>query len=103
VLEAKRQFRAIQLFSICIISIVIVLFLIVKERFFSIFTSDPEVLSHSLSVSTVVCLGLFPDFWQAMVNGCIRALGVQQKAIKYNVIAYWLVNTNLIYLLAFKW
>ena len=88
--------------AVSIICFIFVLFIAVRHSFFRIFTSDTEVLSHALSVSSVVGLGLFPDYWQAMVNGCIRALGIQHKAIKFNLIAYWVINLNLIWLLAFK-
>lgn len=88
--------------SFCIITLIFALFMCVRRKFFGIFTSDAEVLHHAMEVSTVVGLGLFPDYWQSMVNGCIRALGIQNKAIKFNVIAYWFLNTGLIWLLAFQ-
>lgn len=42
-----------------------------------------------------------PDLWQAMVNGVIRALGLQQKAANLNLIAYWLINVSISLLLSF--
>jgi Na+-driven multidrug efflux pump len=74
----------------------------IKQTFFRVFTSDKEVISQAMEVATVVALGFFPDYWQATLSGCVRALGIQQKAIKYNLFAFWIVNTSLITILAFK-
>ena len=36
-----------------------------------------------------------------MMNGCIRALNMQMKALKYALFAYWIVNMGFIKLLSF--
>jgi len=54
-----------------------------------------------MQASPVVALGLIPDLWQAMVNGVIRALGLQQKAANLNLFAYWIINVVLCLLLSF--
>ena len=76
-------------------------FWLIRKPFFMIFTDDPLVLEQIYSVSAVAAIGIFPDYWQAMMNGCIRALNMQMFAMKYNLIAYWIVNMGFIKLLAF--
>jgi MATE family multidrug resistance protein len=99
--EAKRLLKVIQKISVCIILVVCFAFIMLNQYVFRIFTSDPEVLQQTFSVSIIVAAGIIPDYWQSMMNGCIRALGLQIKAIKYNIFAYWFMNIILIKLLAF--
>lgn len=51
--------------------------MIVRLQFFQIFTSDSEIIELAMQASPIVAFGLLPDLWQAMVNGIIRALGLQ--------------------------
>jgi len=66
---------------IWMLSIIIIIstqatFWLIRKQFFSIFTDDQEVLDQVLGVSWLVAIGIFPDYWQAMMNGSIRALNM---------------------------
>jgi Na+-driven multidrug efflux pump len=66
----------IQKVTVFIILFIFIMYLLIKDLYFGIFTSDPEVFYHLNKATLVVAFGFLPDYWSAMVNGCIRALGI---------------------------
>ena len=66
-----------------------------------LFTSDQQIIELAMEMSPIIALGIIPDHWQAMCNGVIRVLGLQSTALKFNLIAYWIIATSLTFILAF--
>ena len=48
------------------------------------------------------CLTIFFDIFQTYLQGIVKALGIQKRAVLVTVFAYMILYTPLAYLMAFK-
>ena len=52
-------------------------------------------------VFLILVVGAFPDQWQAILQGVVKALGIQAKCSIINLVAYWAVFFPLSIVMAF--
>ena len=99
--EARDYQKLIYRVLALLIAFIVCLFVTFRKSCYRLFTDDDEILEIALQVSPLVAMTFIPDFFQAVMGGVIRALGLQEKVVRVTLFAYWVINLGLIFVLGF--
>lgn len=77
-----------------------VLFYVFNRQILAIFSDKTEVEEIWDAALLIRCIVFFPDFYQIILQGVIRSLGIQGQFVWINLITYWIINMPLAYLLS---
>ena len=66
-----------------------------QNQVFSFFTTDPVILEVASDTVWLIALGIIGDGYRGMLNGPMRALGLQMRAATTILILQWFVNIPL--------
>ena len=99
--KAKEYMRVSHQLAIAVILVSTSLFFIFYPQIISVFTNNKSVQRAFQSIISFVVTSILPDMWQGYLQGVVKALGIQKKVLKYNMIAYWLINVPICLFLVF--
>jgi len=86
----------------CVILVALSIF-ILKRDIAVLFTQDDTVQTLLIATLAFYSLMYIPDSVQALLSGTIRGLGLQGKAARFVLFAYWCIGLPLGLLFAFKY
>jgi MATE family multidrug resistance protein len=98
---AKHYMHVSNRLAFSVISSVVLLYFIFNKHIIALFTTDPKVILAFESILGYRMLSLFPELWAGYQIGIIKALGIQNKVLKLNLIAYWCINVPVILICVF--
>ena len=101
VTKAKEVNSLIKKFTTASILIAFIVFMLTRKFYVELFTSDTRIQELAMSASPIMAVGIFFDHWQFMCNGVIKALGLQDEAVKYYLISFWVISLSLAIWLGF--
>lgn len=103
--KVKRAWHIFQVttgVSVCLFACTGFLVYMFQESIVGIYTPNVLVADYVCSYMMLVCAILFLDGLQALFQGTIRGLGLQDKATKYVLASNYLIGVPLAYTLTFK-
>lgn len=104
--EAKQYFKTTKDISFLILVTTSLIVFGFRHQILSLFInpdkeSASDVYKIAEQISALAILGKFFDLWQVMLQGAVRALGIQKHSANQNLIAYWIINLPLCFMLSF--
>jgi MATE family multidrug resistance protein len=85
VIEAREYFRAGAYISITICITCSITFFLFGRCLLGIMTDNEAIIEKAMTVQYYVCIQMLPDYWQGFMQGPIRAIGIQAKAVPYSL------------------
>ena len=61
-----------------------------------------SVRSQALATIPLFVFNILPDLFKGMLSGIIKALAIQNKAVKVNLLCHWFIYPLSTFILAFK-
>lgn len=100
--NAKEYYRVSRHCACCLAAISSLALYLSLQDLLNLYTSDEEVRAACIGALPLACLTVIFDQGQVYLQGIIKALGIQDRAVKVTVIGYILLYGPLAYCLAFK-
>lgn len=100
--KARLYFKTFQFIAFVIILVVMWFQYTFQEQIVSIYTNIPQVKASALNVMTLFVFHILPDLMKGMLNGIIKALGIQSKAVYASLMFHGIMYPILVYFVAFK-
>lgn len=101
-LKAKQYFQTLCITTITLLIQYTLFFFTMRHTILSVFTRDEELIKLASNVTWIICLSNLPDSFKGMMQGVIRALGIQKRAFYINIMGHGILNLSLQYLFVFK-
>ncbi len=89
--KAKQYRKHFTIIGMTLASIQLLTMSFAGSYYIYAFTRVPEIIEIVNSVTNIVAFTLFFDCLQGWLQGIIRGLGVQRRAIKYQLFAFYVV------------
>jgi Na+-driven multidrug efflux pump len=100
---ASVYYRTFFQVSLVIIAVVNALVYHFRSEIISVLTSIPEIKRETLSVIALFLFHIPPDLMKGMLQGTIKAIGIQYKCKYVNLLGHWCLYPTLVYFLAFNY